>query len=224
MSISFRYFDPDRHTSVTRSHLPHWDQAEATYFITWRTFDSIPKTLWMLWQEERRQWLSEAGVDPCEPDWRQDFERLDESKRREFSRKFSAKLEAHLDAGHGACVLRDPTNARIVADSLHHFDGIRYRLGEYVVMPNHVHVIVGGIPRDRMLKQVEGWKRYTARLINELLGQKGRFWQDESFDHLVRNAEAHQKFRRYLAGNPFKAGLHGGYLLHMGPGPVNESS
>ena len=77
-------------------------------------------------------------------------------------------------------------------------------------MPNHVHVLVGGMARESMLAQAEEWKRWTARQINTALGQRGRFWQDESFDHLVRNESAFMKFCRYISENPAKARLKEG--------------
>jgi putative transposase len=100
-----------------------------------------------------------------------------------------------------------------VADALRHFDGNRYTLGDFVVMPNHVHLLVGALARNAMLKQVESSKKWTALKINEALGRKGRFWQDESFDHLVRSEAAFQKFRRYITDNPVKAKLRDGEFL-----------
>lgn len=106
-----------------------------------------------------------------------------------------------------ACVLRHPKLRQIVIDALRFFDAQRYTLGDFVVMPNHVHLLVSGMARDAMLSQVESWKRWTSRHINAALSRNGRFWQDESFDHLVRNEAAFMKFRRYIAENPAKVGL-----------------
>jgi hypothetical protein len=212
--MPFTFFYPEAHVTKTQGHLPHWDQESATYFITWRTADSLPKQLWDQWRAERATWLLQHGIDPNTATWRVDLESLTEPQRQEFARTFSAKLEAHLDAGHGACVVRDPAHARIMADALHHFDGDRYTLGDYVIMPNHVHLLVGGMQRETMLAQVESWKKWTAMQINRAIGSRGRFWQDESFDHLVRSADAFQKFRRYIAENPIKAKLREGEFIH----------
>lgn len=217
MSLStFTYFRPDQATTVSRSHLPHWDQAGATYFITWRTADSLPKPILEQWLEERRAWLLDLGIEPARTDWHERLEAKGERIRKEFHPRFSAKLEERLDEGHGACLLRDPRTSEIVAQSLHKFDGVRYALGSFVIMPNHVHLIVGGIMRDCMLRQVAGWKRWTARMINERSGTQGRFWQAESFDHLIRSSEAHRRFRAYILENPAKAGLQRGFLLGSG--------
>ena len=204
--MSFRFFDPLGPLAITQGHLPHWDQSGATYFITWRTADSIPKQVWERWRLERDDWLLDRGIDTEVKDWRLLVEELTDGERRDF-RQFTTQLESEVDACHGACVLRDPNLRQIVVDTLRCFDGQRYKLGDFVVMPNHVHVLVGGMARETMLAQVVSWKRWTAKQINQALGQRGRFWQDESFDHLVRNEAAFMKFRRYISENPAKAGL-----------------
>ena len=85
----------------------------------------------------------------------------------------------HLDCGHGKCVLRQPAIAQIVSKSLRHFDGDRYHLGDFVVMPNHVHLLVCLINETDIEKQCYSWKKYTAMQINRVLSQSGRFWQEE---------------------------------------------
>ena len=206
MSTTFQFFNPAAKVTISHRHLPHWDQAGATYFITWRTTDSIPREIWLRWREERDVWLLAHDINPASKDWRFDLEMLDEAARDDF-RQFARALESELDACHGDCVLRDPRFSKLVSDSLRHFDGSRYVLGDYVVMPNHVHLLVGGLARQAMLKQVESWKKWTALQINEALNRSGRFWQDESFDHLVRNEASFGKFRAYIAKNPVTARL-----------------
>ncbi|MDZ4403847.1 transposase [Prosthecobacter sp.] len=181
MSTTFQFFNPAAKVTITHGHLPHWDQANATYFITWRTADSIPREIWLRWREERDAWLLAHDINPVAKDWRFDFEMLDEAARDDF-RQFARALEKELDA-------------------------TRYTLGDYAIMPNHVHLLVGGLPRQAMLKQVESWKKWTAIQINEALNRSGRFWQDESFDHLVRNEASFGKFRAYIAKNPVTARL-----------------
>ena len=206
MQTAFQFFNPESEVIVTQGHLPHWDQAGTTTFITWRTADSIPKHIWEQWRTARNQWLQDHHIDPSQPDWRRCVEILPPADRHDF-RKFSKQLEDEIDRGHGACVLRDLTLSAIVADALKHFDGERYLLGDFVIMPNHVHLLVGGMARATMLLQAESWKKWTAIQINKALGQKGRFWQDENYDHLVRDEAAFHRFRQYIAENPAKAKL-----------------
>jgi type I restriction enzyme R subunit len=112
-------------------------------------------------------------------------------------------------------MLRWPELAQVVADSLMHFDGDRYLLTDFVVMPNHVHLLAGFRDEATMLAQCESWKHYTAVKINRSLGRKGRFWQQDCFDHLVRTDEHFEWLRRYIADNPSKSRLSVGQFLHF---------
>ncbi|RBP36617.1 transposase IS200 family protein [Roseimicrobium gellanilyticum] len=211
---AFSFFDPVEPITITRGHLPHWDQTGATYFITWRTLDSLPLPVWNKLLSLRAAWLRTHKIDAQDPEWRWHFEHLSKAPRLEFARLFSTNLDMELDACHGACLLRRAELARIVADSLHHFEGARYTLGDYIIMPNHVHLLVGGMERNTMLAQMKSWKRWTSREINRHVGRSGRLWQDEGFDHLVRSEAAFKRFRRYMAENPVKAKLRPSEYLH----------
>ena len=112
-----------------------------------------------------------------------------------------------LDEGHGACVLKRPELAAVVAENLLHGDGAQYALSDFVVMPNHVHVLVQLAGEGQIKSRPKAWKHYTALRINQALGQSGRFWQVESFDHLVRSEEQFEHLRGYIARNPTAAGL-----------------
>jgi len=122
----------------------------------------------------------------------------------EYRRLFSARYEDLLDAGSGACVLRDPTLAGIVCSALRHFEGHRYHLDEFVIMPNHVHVLVKPLPGHGLVSILHSWKSFTAKRINRHLGTTGQLWQHESYDHLVRSEAALNAIRRYIRANPTK--------------------
>ena len=104
--------------------------------------------------------------------------------------------------------------ATIVADSLLHFDGLRYRMGDFVVMPNHVHLLAAFPSAESMRKQFDSWLHYTAFRINQLISKKGHFWQQEPFDHLARSAEQYEYLRTYVAENPEKANLNEGEFIY----------
>ena len=93
------------------------------------------------------------------------------------------RLEHYLDVGHGACYLRDARIAQLVQGAFWHYDGTRYRLLAWVVMPNHVHVLieVWQTPLGKILKD---WKSYTAKDANKILRREGTFWEDDYFDRL----------------------------------------
>ena len=112
-----------------------------------------------------------------------------------------------LDECLGACLLRNPSLSKIVADSLMHFDYDRYRMGDFVVMPNHMHLLAAFPDEEIMSKQCTSWMHYTAHEINRAVGQSGHFWQYDPFDHLVRSLEQYDHLRGYIADNPRKARL-----------------
>ena len=207
--MNFKPFNPDGETRKFRNHLPHWRQEDVTYFVTTRLADSIPQGTLRAWQQERDTWLRVHGCAvPA------DAEKLPEKTRAEFHRRFTAKFHDFLDAGDGACPLRDPENARIVGDALRFFEGDLYGLGDFVVMPNHLHVLVAPAAGHELSGILQSWKRFTAREINKRLGQTGTLWRAESFNHIVRSEEQFARFRRYIADNPVKARLRDGEFLH----------
>jgi type I restriction enzyme R subunit len=179
-----------------------------------RTHDLLPKAVLDSWFNDRRNWLAAHGIDPLATDWRAWLDKLDRSSVREFHETFWNRWHDALDEYCGQCVLRMPELAEIVGNSLHHFDGQSYLLLDFVVMPNHVHILVSFPDEEAMLAQCESWKRYTATKINGRLGRKGRFWQQDGFDHLVRSEAQLEYLRRYIAANPARAKLAAGEYLH----------
>jgi REP element-mobilizing transposase RayT len=231
-------FDPKQDFAIVERRLPHWSQAGTIAFITWRTWDSIPEAVLKEWLAERDNWLAQHGVEwnslakrdaKCRPlapreapslgerrlHLRDQLKSLDPAVVREFHMKFSNRWNERLDECHGACVLRGPEFSQIVADSLMHFDGQRYDLTDFVVMPNHVHILAAFPDEQAMLDQCESWKRYTATKINQALGRRGRFWQADDFDHLVRSVEQFERLRQYIRDNPRRANLRAEEYRHF---------
>jgi len=116
------------------------------------------------------------------------------------------------DRGSGSCVLRAPELASIV-------DGARYELGPWVIMPNHVHVVVRPFADRALAEIVQSWKSYTSKRINERLGRSGRLWMREYFDQFVRDQEHLDAVTRYIHQNPVAAGLVG----HAGEWPFSSA-
>jgi len=209
----FELFDPQLAVQISHgTNLPHWFQHNATYFITFRTEDSIPAEVSRKWYARRAAWLELHHIPPTAPDWRDQLNQLPEYARRQFHQTFSQSYMESLDKGLGACVLRCPELSAIVASSLRHFHGTRYHLGDFVVMPNHVHLIVCLKDTTEITSQCTSWKHFTAREINKALRTNGRFWQEESFDHLIRSASQFTAIQHYIAQNPAHL-TPGTYLL-----------
>ncbi len=206
-------FDPNAEWFVHEHIRPHWSRAGAVVFITFRTHDSIPRGVLKRWEREKHDWLGRRGYDVTKH-WSVVLPTVAEKDRAEFRKHFGRCREEFLDTCQGRCLLRRPELARIVADSLLHFDGQRYRMGDFVVMPNHAHLLAAFGTADAMAAQCDSWLHYTASKINKAIGEKGKFWQQEPFDHLVRSLEQYEYLRRYIAANPQKAGLKPGEYLY----------
>jgi len=102
--------------------------------------------------------------------------------------------------------LQMPQIAAVVRDSILHGARRDYGLHAWVIMPNHVHLLITPLTEAALfLRRLKG---YSARQANEILGQTGQpFWQDESYDHLVRSGEEYRRVERYIISNPVKGGL-----------------
>jgi len=210
----FQPFDPGADVERSSRFMPHWFQSGITVFITFRTADSLSKKVLELWHRELLDWLRRRDLPTELAFGPERLDELDQAHRNEFQKLRKQIWQRHLDDCHGACVLKQPELAKEVAQSLQHFDGERYDLDSFVVMPNHVHVLVQFRPPTTMRQQLTSWLRFSAKQINQRLGQKGVFWQSEPFDHLVRSAEQFEYLQRYIAENPKKAKLKVGEFLY----------
>jgi REP element-mobilizing transposase RayT len=117
------------------------------------------------------------------------------------------RIEAYLDQSYGSCALRDVRVATMVKDSLLHFDSEHYQLSAWVVMPNHVHILLtpcNGWSLSRIMKDM---KSFTSREATKLLGRSGQFWMEDYFDRYVRDAKHFANAIVYIENNPVKAKL-----------------
>ncbi len=158
-------------------NLPHFDAPGIFQYISYRLEDSMPA-------ERRSEW--EAFLD---------LEDEQEKLR---------KIETYLDRGYGACHLRNTRVADMVQGNWWHHDGVKYRLLAWVVMPNHVHVLIETwqVPLGEILKS---WKSYTAKEANNILGKQGTFWAEDYFDRFIRDETHFRRVVRYIENNPVKA-------------------
>jgi putative transposase len=193
----FQGLHPDKPVTLYMRHLPHWRQDGAIYFVTFRQADSLPHEKIHELIVFRREWEIRHPSPRTEEQWQQ------------LSYETMRRVEQSPDQGTGSCRLRDKTAATIVADALVHFDGERFELGCYVVMPNHVHAIVRpfGCDEDSLGQVLKSWKGYTGRRINQHFGLEGSFWQKESFDRIIRDEEHLYRAIQYIGANPTKSGL-----------------
>jgi REP-associated tyrosine transposase len=161
-------------------NLPHWHPEGAMLFVTWRLYGSLPV----------------------------DLARSIRNSKAAPNVRF-ARAESFLDKSKGGPLwlkipeIADSTDTAILkgAQQLE-----QYVLRSYVVMPNHVHILI--VPRVPLKRITDGIKGVSARRANELLQRKGKtFWQAESFDHWVRDEAEEAKIHHYIENNPVKAGI-----------------
>jgi carbamoylphosphate synthase large subunit/REP element-mobilizing transposase RayT len=208
----FRPVDPRAPVIQTRRRLPHWEQQGATFFITFRLADAVPQKLLRQWKEELETWRK---FHP-EP-W-------DASTKYEYQKRFHDAREAWLDQGHGECILRRPQIAATIANSLRHFDGDRYALDSFVVMPNHVHVLVRPHESHSLSEILHSWKSFSAKEINKLRERSGAVWQDENYDRMVRDFAELERYRDYIKENPVAAKLGDGeFILELSEDAAGET-
>jgi len=118
-----------------------------------------------------------------------------------------AQTDRQLDSGLGSCWLRASDVATMVEDSLLHFDGQRYRLIAWCIMPNHVHAVVMPLDQHQLGSIVQTWKSFTAKRANQVLGRTGPFWHKDYFDRFIRDEGHLERTIDYVENNPVKAGL-----------------
>jgi len=168
------------------AYLPHWSKDGSIYFVTFRLIDSLPKKV-----------ISELAT--------QRGDMLDGSEP--FDLKAIQRLDKLLDKGFGPDWLKNPDIARLIVSAIRHFDGERYELHAYCVMPNHVHVVLKPQNGVELAGIIRSMKNFPARRANHILGREGAFWSREYFDRLIRTSKEHTKSIEYVWFNPESAGI-----------------
>lgn len=186
-------------------YLPHYQPPGAILFVTFRLARSLPAAVI---DQLRKQAEAEKEATEQIRDPEQRRERAYEIYRRQFGR-----WDAALDtADTGPRWLEQPEVASIIADSLHYLDGEMLDLDCYCIMANHVHVVFTPLEETPnvyygLSRIMHSLKRYTASKANKQLGRRGRFWQREYYDHVIRDEAELNRIRKYVLNNPVKAGL-----------------
>ena len=156
--------------------LPHYHAIDQPIFLTWRLHGSLP---------------SNRFFPPTIT-----------------SGQAFVAMDRLLDnARTGPLYLRQPEIAAMVVEAIRYRQDLgSYQLHAFVVMANHVHLLI--TPHVEVSRLMHSLKRFTAREGNRMLGHTGQpFWQDESYDRLVRDETEFQRIARYIEMNPVKAGL-----------------
>ena len=196
-------------------NLPHYHPNEATFFITFRLYDSISflklKELKSEFEIRKKELFYIYGTD-------KDYKSRLYSLQKLHFLKYDNLLDS---ATYGPQWLKEDSVAEIVSNKMFEFDVLKYKLIVYCIMPNHVHLVfkpnenlkiaetnIAGKTKDYIVADIMRLlKGSTARDSNLLLNRSGCFWHHESYDHVVRNEKELNNIIMYVFNNPVKAGL-----------------
>ena len=196
-----------------RNNLPHHLPIGATFFVTFRLADSLPKAV-----------LQDLAVKFNRIQSSSDSKSIDREAAKLKMAKYYMEFDEQLDKSkQGEIRLDTPELAAIISTKLHEFDNKYYTLIAYSIMPNHVHLILdfscqvsdknslicNQIPANykqlhEVMKLIKGGTAFT---VNKLSGRFGQLWASESYDRVVRDLEERANVIRYILNNPVKAGL-----------------
>ena len=179
--------------------LPHWTQKENIYAVTFRLNDSLPSAIV---EDIKRE--GEALFAQIEQEGK-----LTLGEEQRLKNLSSDKIEKCLDTALGECWLQRDDVAYLVRDALVHFNNERYQLFAWCIMPNHVHVMVKPLAEHKLSDILHTWKSFTAKEANKLIDREGPFWQQEFYDHLVRDEDDFSRQIAYCINNRSAAGLAG---------------
>ena len=187
---SIQYLERKKYIHIWGKKLPHWFQEHKTVFVTFRLADSLPQEKIEELKELKKAMIVNENL--CN----------DSNIRKEYNIEVARRIERWIDKGYGSCMLANPDMREIVDNAMRFYDKDKYLLFAFVVMPNHVHLLLSplsDIPVTDVLGKI---KSYTAKLINNRLKRTGNVWQNGCFDRIVRDADNFEQYMEYICRNP----------------------
>ena len=179
------FYNKNEGNYFTIGHLPHLSQQQKLYAVTFRLCDSLPKHVIEAYREECTRLYSDEAEH--------------QDKRNRFMHE---KMMAYMDQGHGACWLRHPAVRQVLEKSLEFVNDKMALVHAYVIMPNHVHVVLETHEGMEIQRVIHSLKSYTALRINRLLHREGGLWQREYHDRIIRNKAHYESAINYIIENP----------------------
>ncbi len=198
-----------------RNRLPHIAPIGATFFVTFRLVDALPQSVVLTLKA-----ALESEISRLKKEFPNDYiQRIPDVRKRNFG-KYDQQLDTQP---YGACYLKQPEIAGIVAAKMIEYDGTLYDLQTYCIMPNHVHVLFSMatqlvdnqdiwleekpgdyVQLDEVMQLIKGGSSFV---VNRKLGRNGKLWFKDSYDHYVRNEKEWLNIASYILQNPVKARL-----------------
>lgn len=198
-----------------RRRLPHLQPVGGTFFVTFRLYNSIPKSQLFKLKADFENRMEELKLCKAQEGWRKMLHKA----RSDLFLRYDNLLDQSTRGPH---FLKKPVIAEIIKEQLHRFNGKLYQLLAYTVMSNHVHILIDTSlqlpeeydpilwesfdfkPLDEIMRRIKG---ASARYANIQLEREGRFWQSESYDCLITSDKQLDNVIAYILSNPVKAGL-----------------
>ena len=178
-----------------RGRLPHMQVEDGRYFVTLHLAGAIPNV------SQHRIHQEALALKTAATKWNRKLTLA-------IARMVFRELEKWLDRCAHVNYLSQPPIADIVIESLQHRQHNNlWNIFDSVIMPNHLHMFFEIDNELSLKREMQLFKRWTARQAKKLLGPVKKFWQVEWFDHWSRSDEQDAKIIRYIANNPVKAGL-----------------
>ena len=195
-----------------KNKLPHIQPVGATFFVTFRLYGSIPK----------------SKIEELKKSYNNELNKLKRKNEEggegaiSLRYKYFEMYDNQLEKGSiGPHFLKDKNIATIVKEQLNRFYNEYYELLAFTIMSNHVHILIDTgiqlssdidefsiendyVPLHKIMKRIKG---ATASYCNNLLNRKGKFWERESFDVLIRSEKMLLNVISYILENPVKAGI-----------------
>ena len=169
--------------------LPHWTQTDKLQFITFRLRDSLPQEVIEVLKVEKEH-FEKRFPKP----W-------DKATQQKFAERFHSSAEKYLDAGYGSCLLQHSTAREILEDVIRYNDGVLYSLLAFVIMPNHVHILI--FHQDKSIDEViQNIKSISSHKINKALERTGAIWMPNYFDRIIRTRQHLFSTIHYIEDNP----------------------
>lgn len=185
------YYDRNKDIEIHyKGHLPHIHQDETMQFVTFRLADSLPRSVCQDLIDKVNKFKEKHSLP-----WDRETKCL-------YWKEIGPIQQSYLDNGYGSCLLKYPKCRKILIDAISFKDGIDYYVDSYVIMPNHVHILIQPIGQNKLEDILRSIKHYSAKEINKVSKRSGKLWMKESFDRMVRNEDDHKRYFHYILRNP----------------------
>lgn len=185
------YLDPDQPLAIHHTrNLPHWDQQYKLQYITFRLADSLPQS-----KLNELKLIKEQFERSNPKPWTDDT-------THQYYQLIGPAEHKLLDNGYGSCILKDKGIRDILSSSILFFDKVKYEVWAFVIMPNHVHMLIRPLDNTTIANCMHSIKSYSAKMINKRLNRTGKIWFKENFDRIVRSHDHLRHCLNYIIDNP----------------------